>query len=230
MKNSLLLFLAILPGLLICLYLYRMDKYEKESRLQLLLCFVIGMIITYPAIKIEAWIEHNTYDYTINLVSTILFSFGAVALTEELLKYIVLIVYPYPKSFFNEPMDGIIYAVMISMGFATLENIIYALDFGLETTIYRAFTAVPAHGIFAIFMGYYIGMAKFTTKRIKKYQYHLQGLGMAVLVHGLYDFFILQAIAEWLRLGAIATLFISAYFAWKLIRQHQENSPFREGA
>ena len=56
--------------------------------------------------------------------------------------------------------DGIVYAVMIGMGFATLENIIYASRFGLETTLFRAFTAVPAHGVFAAIMGYYIGVGK----------------------------------------------------------------------
>lgn len=224
--NSLLVLLAILPGILICVYLYYLDKYEKESKLHLFICFLLGVAITYPAIKIEAFIETNTYDYSLNIFTTLLFSFGAVALVEEVLKFIALLIYPYPRSFFNEPMDGIIYAVMIGMGFATLENVLYALDYGLETTILRAFTAVPAHGIFAVFMGYYLGLAKFAIKE-KRSMLFVASLGMAVLVHGIYDFFILQQVQEWLMLLAIVTLFVSAFFSWKFIVIHQEASPFK---
>ena len=226
MYNSLLLLLAIIPGILICVFLYFLDKYERESKTQLLICFLLGMAITFPALKIEAWIEYNNYSYTISVLRTLIFSFLGVALVEELLKLIVLIGYPFQRPFFNEPMDGIVYSMMIGMGFATLENVFYAFDFGWGTTILRAFTAVPAHAVFAVIMGYYVGLAKF--HRPKRIQYILTGLGLAILVHGIYDFFILQEAYEWLMLFALVTLAVSIYYARKLVRLHQENSPFRE--
>lgn len=223
--NIFLIFLAILPGLLISAYIYYLDKYEKESGWHLLICFGLGMLITLPALKIEAWAEHSGFNYTQNLFFTLIFSLIAVALTEEVSKLIALLIFPFRQSFFNEPMDGIIYSVMIGMGFATLENVLYALDYGLGTTIMRAFTAVPAHGIFAVIMGYYIGLAKFDQKN--RIRLILTGLGLAVAVHGIYDFFILQQAYEWLMLLAIVTLLVSIYYGRTLIKLHQDNSPFK---
>ncbi|MCO6493123.1 MAG: PrsW family intramembrane metalloprotease [Phaeodactylibacter sp.] len=226
-KDTLLFVLAIVPGLLICWYIYRMDKYEKESRLQLAITFALGMAITYPVLKIEAWATYSGWGGTQNLGAVFFSSFVVVALTEELAKYLALLSYPYSRPFFNEPMDGIVYAVMISMGFATLENILYAGKFGFQTTLLRAFTAVPAHASFAIIMGYFIGRSKYSFSVASKRQ--LIGLGLLVplTVHGVYDLFILQEFYEELMILALLLLGSSIYIATKLIREHQENSPFK---
>ena len=60
----------------------------------------------------------------------------------------------YPKKDFNEPFDGIVYSVMVSMGFATTENILYAMKGGLEVALLRMVMSVPAHATFAVLMGY----------------------------------------------------------------------------
>ena len=80
-----------------------------------------------------------------------------VALTEEA-KFIALRYYAFRNKNFNEPFDGIIYAVYISMGFAFV-NILYVSQGGMQVAILRTFTAVPAHAMFAVMMGYYAGLA-----------------------------------------------------------------------
>ena len=96
--------------------------------------------------------------------------------------------YAQPKKDFNEPFDGIIYAVMVSMGFAAVENLFYVLEGGMDVAVIRAVTAIPAHAVFAILMGYYMGKAKFSPT--KKVRYNLTGLFLAILFHGAYDFFL----------------------------------------
>lgn len=226
-QSSFIYALAIIPGLLICWYIYRMDKYEKESRLHLAVTFALGMAITYPVLKAEAWATYAGWGDTQTLATTIISSFIVVALTEEFAKYLALLIYPYSRPFFNEPMDGIVYAVMISMGFATLENILYAGKFGFQTTILRAFTAVPAHACFAIIMGYFMGRSRFALSTKAKRQLMALALVVPVAVHGTYDFFILQEYYEELMILALALLGASIYIATKLIREHQENSPFK---
>jgi RsiW-degrading membrane proteinase PrsW (M82 family) len=147
-----------------------------------------------------------------------------VAFIEEVAKSCCLFIFPYFNKWFNEPMDGIVYSVMIGMGFATVENIFYAYSNGLETVLVRAFTAVPAHAVFAIISGYYVGLAKFNKE--KRIQLILTGLGLAILVHGVYNFFLLQELYEWLSIFAIVTLFISYQFAKRMIELHQKSSPF----
>ncbi len=224
--NPFLVALAVAPALIICFVIYRIDRYDKESHWQLIICFILGMLVTFPAMQIEAFGESFGLNQPGHLGKLILLSFVVVGLTEELAKFMVLIGYAYPRRAFNEPLDGIVYSVMISMGFATLENIIYADRFGLETTVLRAFTAVPAHAVFGVFMGYYVGLAKFS--KANKIKLILTGVVLAALVHGLYDFFILQEYYDWLMVFATLTLCISLYFAIRLVRLHQANSPFRD--
>jgi len=225
MSNLLISILAILPGAVICYLIYRLDKYEKESRFPLLLSFGLGVASAIPALKLEEWGDQMGINEHGSFMMLLLLSFVVIALSEELVKFVVLLIYPYQKKFFNEPFDGIIYAVMIGMGFATIENILYADRFGTQTTIVRAFTAVPAHAIFAVLMGYFVGLAKFNPEhRIK---YLAMGLSLAVFIHGIYDVFILQQYYDWLMLFATLVLIISGFFAYRLIKIHQAASPFK---
>jgi len=225
MNQILISILAVIPGLLISYLIYRMDKFEKEPPLHLVLCFVAGMLITVPAMFLEEQGAKFGWEESGSLFWIAMFAVFIVALSEEIMKFLVLILYPYQQKFFNEPMDGIIYAVMISMGFATVENLLYADRFGLETTITRAFTAVPAHAVFAIISGYFVGLAKFNPE--KKIKYLSLAFSLPILIHGIYNFFILQNLYEWMMGIAIFVLGVSAFFAWQFIRKHQDDSPFK---
>ncbi|MEL6922564.1 MAG: PrsW family glutamic-type intramembrane protease, partial [Bacteroidota bacterium] len=174
--------LAIVPGLLISFLIFRFDRHEKEKLLPLIICFILGVAITFPAMQIEAFADRNGIVESPDFWMTVFLSFVVVAMTEELVKFICLIAYPYQNKFFNEPLDGIIYAVMIGMGFATLENILYAGRFGLDTMAVRAFTAVPAHAAFGVVAGYFVGRAKFE----KEHRFKLLSFGFlsAVGLHG----------------------------------------------
>jgi RsiW-degrading membrane proteinase PrsW (M82 family) len=135
-------------------------------------------------------------------------------------------IYPYRQPFFNEPFDGILYAVVIAMGFATFENVLYASRFNLNALVLRAFTAVPAHASFAVIQGYFIGKAKF--KPEKKWKLISMGLLASICLHGFYDFFILQQAYKNLAVLAFFTLSISLYLSLQLIHAHQEGSPFKD--
>jgi RsiW-degrading membrane proteinase PrsW (M82 family) len=223
--SSFLFFLAIIPGLVICYLIFRMDKYEREPLGALLLCFFLGMLATLPAIGIQSWSGAMSSIHSSSAAITFLSSFGIVAASEEVAKCAVLLLGAFPRKFFNEPVDGIVYAVLVGMGFATVENLIYANNFGLETTVVRAFTAVPAHFVFAIVQGYYIGLAKFTPER--RGELILQGLGISIVLHGAYDFLILQELSEWLSVLGSVSVYVCLYFCGSLVREHLDNSPFK---
>ncbi len=218
--------LAVLPGLLIIWFIYREDLYERENWLPLVISFVLGMVVTYPVIKMQELFYNLGWKDTGDLGSTLISAFILVACTEELVKYLALIAYPYRSRFFNEPIDGIVYAIFIGMGFATLENVLYAYRYDISTTIVRALTAVPAHATFAAIMGYYIGRAKFDHPRRRLFL--MRGFTMAVILHGLYDFFVLQEVDESLMILSMVILTASILYALELIRELQDQSPFRE--
>ncbi|MCB0663143.1 MAG: PrsW family intramembrane metalloprotease [Saprospiraceae bacterium] len=228
--NVLLLFLlATVPALIICILIIQADKHEKEDKLQLLLALLSGAIITIPAFYVEAMAHNAGWEEPTNISKTILYSFLAIGGVEELLKALALVLLFYPRRFFNEPFDGILYSVMIGMGFALVENYLYAYRLGdVSNLVVRAFTAVPAHASFGIIMGYFAGKAKFDSSMPGRRL--VLGFLLAALIHGAYDFFILYERYEWLGGLALVCLVLSVFYARRLIKLHQQNSPFKEQA
>lgn len=229
----LLLALSIAPGLAIILYIYGKDSYDREPRRYLLVSFLLGMASVIPAFVLEKageWAFGGTGPAS-SIGYTAFFAFIIVGCSEELSKYAVVRWYAWPKKEFDEPFDGIVYSVMVAMGFATIENIGYVQDHGFSTAIVRMFLSVPAHAAFGTVMGYYIGLAKFN--RARAGWFILKGLAMAVFFHGAFDFFLfLQGniavrayVSEGLLFfGAVASYYFAVRFSLRAIRLHSEIS------
>ncbi len=221
-----LLLTAIAPVFIIIIYIYIKDKYEKEPKRLLLLSFISGAIVSI----VITTILYSGFDVLLPLENhysigqQFIKAFFVVGLTEEFSKYIIVRYISQPRRAFNEPFDGIIYAVMVSMGFAATENIMYVLQGGYEVALLRAFTAVPAHATFAILMGYFMGKAKFSNNKI---MLNFTGLFLAVVFHGMYDFFLFVDYIPGLWIGAFFSLFIGIFLSRKAIQKHQEDSKFK---
>ena len=221
-----LLALAIAPCIVVMGYIYFKDKFEKEPRKLLLYSFFGGVGSIFIAVALETTAEKIGLGVGTNYISVAILAFVVVALSEELSKYLFVRLIPYKNKAFNEPFDGIVYSVFVSMGFAMLENILYVMQHGMGTGIMRMFTAVPAHATFGIIMGYYIGKAKFD--KANSVKYHLYGIAGAVLFHGLYDFSLMQNEIKGLRLiGALASLYVAMRLSKKAIKMHHDVSPFK---
>ncbi len=224
-----LLLLAIAPVFLIILYIYYKDKYDKEPKRLLFYSFLLGAIVSI----IVTTILYIISDYTIpieiagntSVWQLFVKAFFIVALIEEFSKYIIVRYFAQTNKAFNEQFDGIVYAVMVSMGFAATENIMYVLQGGIETALLRAFTAVPAHATFAVLMGFFMGKAKFSQNRRRL---NLLGLVLAILFHGTYDFFLFLEFIPGIWIGAFISLFIGLILSRKAIRRHSNNSRFKD--
>ncbi|MEY4905415.1 MAG: hypothetical protein RLZZ292_3230 [Bacteroidota bacterium] len=229
MNNTLLLLAAAtLPSMAIAYWIYRQDHHESEPSRMLLWAFVCGCASTIPAIFFQSFFKN--LENPNSLFDTAIFAFGVVGLSEELAKYYLLRRFVYPQKDFNEPIDGIVYGVMVGLGFATLENVMYVLnagDNGFATALARAFTAVPAHAAFGVLMGAYVGLTKFIPEKAGIYT--IIGVGLAVFFHGAYDFFLMQQVYEGMAFLAIFMLVWGIVMSQRLIRAGQEVSPFKNG-
>ena len=107
---------------------------------------------------------------------------------EELAKMTIVILFVYKKVEFNKFINGIIYTIVVSMGLATLENLLYLLRGGFGLAIIRTFTALPMHAVVAGIMGYYISKAKFSKSTKATRILLVRGILYAIFIHGLYDF------------------------------------------
>ena len=221
-----LLLSAVAPALVIIVYIYIKDKYEKEPKHLLLYNFLYGAILSIIVTTILYFLFAEFFPpfITESIFDQFIKAFLMVGLIEEFSKYIIVKYYAQPKDAFNEPFDGIVYAVMVSMGFAVTENIFYVFEGGIETAIARAFTAVPAHATFGILMGYFMGKAKFSKN--KKFL-NLIGLFLAIIFHGAYDFFLFISFVPGIWIGAFISLFIGLFLSRKAIKTHQKNSHFK---
>jgi RsiW-degrading membrane proteinase PrsW (M82 family) len=184
-----LLLLAIAPVIIIAVYVYFRDRYEKEPIALLLKALFFGCLIVLPVVFFEGLLikykpqlsKEGDAFYTAFLVA---------GLTEEFFKYLALFILVWANRNFNEKFDGIVYAVFISLGFAGIENIMYVFEHGATTGFVRAAVSVPGHALFGVVMGYYFGLARFLPS---KRMYYLAWAFIApVLLHGIFDFILLN--------------------------------------
>lgn len=218
-----LLAIAMAPGVAIGVYIYLKDHHEKEPISLLIKSFFYGVFSTFVTLFISSIISQFVTINELDVSEQAVNAFVIVALVEEFSKFIFVRGILYRNKNFNEPFDGIVYAVMVSMGFATFENIFYVAEGGLSVALTRMFTAVPAHATFGILMGYFLGKAKFEHK---KSYYAFHALGIAILFHGAYDYFLFISFVPGIWLGAIASLVLGIYLSRKAIKIHQLASPF----
>lgn len=240
MNALLLLALALAPSVAIITFVYAKDEYEREplrlirksffyGLLSVLITTIISLILGV-ALGDSFSVEHLAEQR--DLWGLFLLAFFGVALVEEFSKWFVIRRVIFHWRNFNEPLDGIVYSVMVSMGFATLENILYVfgvtaalgVNDGYLTGVLRMFTAVPSHATDAVVMGYFIGKAKFDEQNRSL----LLGLGLlgATALHGIYDYFAFISWVDGLFAGAVISLLISAYLSVKAIHIHKLASPF----
>lgn len=152
------------------------DKFREPTDL-VIKTFFAGVIICFPAAELNHLLIPS-YEY----------SYRA-GLTEEMLKFLVLYFYIRPKSAFNEPMDAIVYGVLVSLGFATFENITYVYQGNFEVdsfslAITRAVSAIPLHATCGIIMGYFFGLYAFTHSK----QFLIKSIILPIGIHAIYNF------------------------------------------
>jgi RsiW-degrading membrane proteinase PrsW (M82 family) len=111
---------------------------------------------------------------------------------------------------------------MVGMGFAAFENIFYVADGGVSTALLRMFTAIPAHAVFAVMMGYHVGIAKFDTTH--QQELLRKGLIYPILLHGAYDFFLMQKNIPFLSLLAFVGLWYAGKYVKTIVVEAHEHS------
>jgi len=183
--------MAIAPAIFLLVYYYKQDSAKPEPKGLIFKIFMLGFASIIPAIIIELIVDSfvNVYAF-LPIFYYLLKSFFVAALVEESLKLFIVKKFAYNDVHFDEVMDGIVYTVVASLGFACFENVLYVMGSDWEVAILRAFTAVPLHAISAGIMGFYIGKAKFANSYIEERSLIMKGFWFAIIFHGVYDFLI----------------------------------------
>jgi protease PrsW len=219
-----LIILALAPVFIIAIYIYFRDKYEKEPIRMLIKALIIGVIAVVPILFAESFLQ-MIYIQTGTILDAAYRAFIIAGLSEEFFKYAGVYLLIWNNKYFNEKFDGIVYAVFVSLGFAAVENIMYVMDGGYQVAYTRFLTAVPAHAIFGVLMGYYLGIAhmyKELRSRFLKYAFLIP-----FLLHGFYDFILMSGLPYlwFVFIGFVVYLYVLAFKRMKVI---SDSSIFRE--
>ncbi len=187
------IFTAIVPIIIIAVIIYKIDRYDKEPIKLLLKIMLFGAIAVIPVIFIERLLQAIPIGGIAGLAYK---AFIVAGLTEEIFKRKVVTKFAYKHPAFNERLDGIIYCVFAALGFAALENILYVFSYQAVSpniALYRGLLSVPAHTFFAVSMGYYLSLTKFSIDSYHAKKYYRKSLFVPVLLHGIYDFILFTA-------------------------------------
>ncbi len=222
--DTLILALAILPVIALMIYVYKKDKYEKEPIGMLIKAFLLGILSIPIALAIDGF-----FAGVLPGVTVFFQAFFQAGIPEEFAKWILFMLFIWKNKNFNEFFDGIVYACFIGLGFACIENIMYVFgsetySSAISTGVMRALLSVPGHFLFAVIMGYYLGLAKF--KKNERSKFLTFSILFPIIAHGLFDYLLMLSSAlseinmEWLGVLLYVLFLYLDIKLWKVCLRH----------
>jgi len=214
--------LTFLPGLLILTYFIFSDRF-KEPKKVIITTFILGIVIGYPAGYLNYYIEQIFSNGNIINDALVGGAFAG-ALVEEILKFLILYFYIFKHKEFNEPMDAIVYGIVVSLGFALNENYDYVYNLAeqfkatsWEIALARSYSAIPMHAACGVIMGFYFGQNYF----IEQGRSFSLALIVPIIIHGSYNF--LLSFNGIYAQAIVVLAIIFCFFLHKVAKQHQSN-------
>lgn len=197
---------GVLPSFIWLLFYLKKDSHPESNKMVLKI-FIYGMLSALPAI----FLEFGFFEITNNLskllplklepafLASVLNLFIGVAFVEEYLKYLVVKEKALSHSECDEPLDIMLYMVVAGLGFAALENVLVLFSLGPEVLLKEAMVisllrflgATFLHTLSSAFLGFFLAIS-FGVYKKKRIIFFLFGLGIATVLHGFYNFFIMK--------------------------------------
>ncbi len=217
----------VLPVIFWAAYHYQKDRHLPEPASHLALAFVLGLLALAVSRILYAGLEplglrYDAYaladDNPLGLLVYAMLAIGPIEEIAKLLPFVAIIIH---FKEFNEPVDGIIYASFIGLGYAAAENFLYLNTLTPLQAAARGFAAPAIHIVFASIWAHWITKDWLARRELGRSL--IIGVGLAAAAHGLYDFLVMQKPAWEL---AIAATLIVTLWVWRLLvlRRLQRNA------
>ena len=206
--------LGLAPSIIWLGYYLRKDVHPEPNSM-VLGVFLWGILIAPLAAGAEIMFAYLGKDWGIlEFPNVIVWNFIGIAFIEEYAKYYVVKRKVLKNKSFDEPVDAMIYLVIAALGFAALENILILLNplisnylsmilpeikpvIGFEISdavqliTMRFWGATLLHTLSSAVLGFFLALSFYHKGRFK-YEIFPIGLILATLLHGLFNYFILQ--------------------------------------
>jgi len=226
--DRLILGIAILPTILLWKYVNKLDKHKEPTNFLVKLFFggILSLIVTLVISFIISLFIPDFFEYEVSLsLSGFLYSFLGIGLVEEFSKFIMMYSFSWNNKNLDETYDVILYTMIVALGFATGENLLYSIEGGVTTAIVRFFTAVPGHVVDGAFMGYFLCLYRINPKRK---EYLILAIFLPALLHGVYDFIAFTSETIIGVIVFIAFVITEFIIAKRLIKSMAKNSRYLE--
>jgi RsiW-degrading membrane proteinase PrsW (M82 family) len=179
--------ISFTPGIFWLWFFAKRNIYRPGPKRLLAQTFFLGMVSTIPSgIFNVIFLGDVDLDGPVGLSTVAAGMFLVVGPVEETSKFLAVKLGPYRRTYSDEPMDGLVYAAAASLGFASLENLLYVLQFGPSVMLARAPFSTLAHVIFGSFWGYALGLQT----RNGSHQSRIllvAGVVAAAVLHGIFN-------------------------------------------
>jgi RsiW-degrading membrane proteinase PrsW (M82 family) len=204
--------------------IYKGDKYKPEPKRLIVRIFFLGAIVAIPVALIEALLYPGSIEGNLSIPTAAYVAFVVAGFTEETGKFLVVRLGVYNSPHFEEPSDGLVYSAAAALGFASLENIVYVLGFGLEVIVIRGLFSNLAHVVFSALWGYPLALTKLGKLKPKYLTWF--GLLAAIVAHGIFDFLLFTNTAfTWLVIPFFLGMVVLFIF---MMRHANRNSIYIE--
>lgn len=191
---TLTIFAALLPVVLLFCYIYHQDSAKPEPASWLwkavlygVLSAVLVLLVSFVMPDVNALFP----EYSGTAIGAVIDAFYSAAIPEEAAKLLMLWLLVRKNPYFDEHLDGIVYATCVGLGFAGLENILYLVknsDQLAYVAVMRGIFSVPGHFFFAVAMGYFFSLTYFSSKTVLlRLMNAMLTICVPVMLHGVFD-------------------------------------------
>jgi len=215
--------MGITPSLIWLFYYLEKDK-NPESKRMIIKIFIFGMLATIPTIVVEKILQYIIPDINTTLFIYIRIFIG-IALVEEYFKYLVAKTAAFNNREFDEPIDTLIYMIVSALGFAAMENVLLLMSTGPSLELTTSFTLIGLRFVGATFLhalvsgtfGYFLALS-FCYRKARVF-FFIIGIGAATLLHGAFNFSIINDSGINQILVPTLVIFVSSLFLSKAFKR-----------
>jgi RsiW-degrading membrane proteinase PrsW (M82 family) len=207
--------LVIAPVVYVLLLILGRGAMERKAWLFFAGSFFFGILAAAPMIGAMYYIKHYWLEHAASIRRIIFFAFAIIGFLAELFKFLFLRYKYITNDHLTKPFDGILYGIVISLGYATAANVFFYFEWDYTEMKSVVLYSIPFANLFTgIIMGFFIGMGKF---RKPSFIDSITGLGAAIFFQGFYNFCLFSEDYLLLSLVAVGTLIICIMLSVKSV-------------
>ncbi len=215
-----------------------LDRFEPEPAKTLWQTFAWGATVAiFAALLVNSQLDELLYALAAPETAEFLGTVVTAPMVEELAKcFALLVLFRELRDEFDGVVDGVVYAAMVGLGFAMIENVQYygaAIAAGSERSVItfflRGMVSPFAHPLFTAMFGIGLGIVRERHGEGNRWAPPLAGLALAIVLHALWNlaashegwFFAAYVLVMFpVFIGVLSMIYLSLRREGRILREH----------